>query len=241
MYHQIGQRPPKDTPFRGLTVHPANFKRQMKWLHRLGYRGLSMRDILPYIRGERSGKVVGITFDDGYKNVFKNALPVLQELGFTSTNYFVAHQMSGGNVWDYKIGIPHSDLMSLEEMRGWHKAGQEVGSHTLDHVHLTQVSPEVALYQIKKSKQELEAMLNAEVLSFCYPYGDESAEIRAMVQKAGYSNATTTNRGLARVTDDIFGLPRSTVSGSTNIIRFLQRCLTQLDDKRRRKKEGAVA
>lgn len=234
MYHQIGEPAPKGTPYRGLTVHPKDFTRQMAWMSRLGYRGLSMRDLLPYLKGEAKGKVFGITFDDGYRNVLQNALPVLTRYGFTSTNYFVVHQLDGGNVWDYAKGIPHSGLMSLDEMKQWAHAGQEVGSHTLDHVHLPEISPEAAYHQIAHSKAELERLLGFEVSAFCYPYGDETPDIRAMAQKAGYSNATTTVRGLARPDDTLFGLPRVTVARSTNIVRFLQKCLTRLEDKRRR-------
>src|SRR5699024_5789182 len=241
MYHQIGQPSPKGTPFRGLTVHPDDFRRQMTWLSRLGYRGLSMRDLLPYIRGEKQGKVVGITFDDGYRNVHDNALPILDRLGFTSTNYFVSQRLGGGNDWDYEIGIPHSDLMSVTEMRAWHDAGQEVGSHTLDHVHLPDLTPEEANRQVHESRDQLEQWLGAPVEAFCYPYGDESPAIRKMVEAAGYSNATTTERGLVRPDDDIFGLPRSTVARSTNIVRFLQRCLTRLEDKKRRRKQSFAA
>lgn len=234
MYHQVGEPAPKGTPYRGLTVHPNDFTRQMAWMSRLGYRGLSMRDLMPYLNGNARGKVFGITFDDGYRNVLQNALPVLNHYGFTSTNYFVVNQLDGGNVWDYENGVPHSPLMSLEEMKKWVAAGQEAGSHTLDHVHLAQVSPEIASHQIIQSKAELERLLGIEVSSFCYPYGDETPETRAMAQKAGYTNATTTVRGLARPDDSLFGLPRVTVARSTNIVRFLQKCLTRLEDKRRR-------
>lgn len=234
MYHQVGKPAAKGTPYRGLTVHPSDFKRQMTWMSRLGYRGLSMRDLMPYLSGQRQGKVFGITFDDGYRNVYLNALPVLMQLRFTSTNYFVVRQFDGGNVWDHEMGVPHSGLMSLEEMRHWAAAGQEVGSHTLDHVHLPQISPEIANYQINQSKLELEQALGAEVTAFCYPYGDENQQVRDMVRKAGYTNATTTVRGLARLDDDSFGLPRVTVARSTHIFRFLQKCLTRLEDRRRR-------
>ena len=67
-------------------MHPSDFTRQMRWMRRLGYRGLSMRDVMPYVRGERQGKVFGITFDDGFRNVFENVTPVLSELGFTATS-----------------------------------------------------------------------------------------------------------------------------------------------------------
>lgn len=234
MYHQIGQPAPKGTPYRGLTVHPSDFRRQMSWLRRLGYRGLSMRDLMPYVRGERQGKVVGITFDDGYRNVLHNALPVLQALNFTSTNYFVARKLGGGNDWDYDKGIPHSDLMTVDEVRAWHAAGQEIGSHALEHVFLPDLSAEHAHYQIRQSRVELQNLFDVEVSAFCYPYGGETAQTRQMVREAGYTNATTTERGLVRADDDTYGLPRVTVSRSTHIVRFLQKCMTQLEDRKRR-------
>ena len=63
MYHQIDATPARGTPLRGLTVTPGSFARQMGLLRLLGYKGLSMGDMEPYLRGEKSGRVVGITFD----------------------------------------------------------------------------------------------------------------------------------------------------------------------------------
>ena len=233
MYHQIAEPPPKGAPYRSLTVHPATFRRQMAWLRRLGYRGLSMRDILPYVRGEKHGKVVGLTFDDGYRNVFRNALPVLHENNFTATNYFVVNQLDGGNTWDYDEGVSHADLMSLEEMREWARQGMEVGSHTLDHPRLPVLAEEDAEAQIRDSREQLEALLGEPVSAFCYPYGAENAALRALVRRAGYSNATTTARGLARTDDDLYGLPRVNIPRSTHLLRFLQKCMTNLEERRR--------
>ena len=64
MYHQVAVPAARGTSFRGLTVHPKSFARQMRWMYRLGYRGLSMRDLMPYLKKEKVGKVFGITFDD---------------------------------------------------------------------------------------------------------------------------------------------------------------------------------
>jgi len=233
MYHQIGEPAPRGAPYRSLTVHPATFRRQMNWLRRLGYKGLSMRDILPYVRGEKRGRVVGITFDDGYRNVYRNALPVLRDNGFTATNYFVVHQLGGGNVWDYAEGIAHSDLMSREEMREWARQGMEAGSHTLDHPRLPDLAPADALAQIRGSREALEQALGEPVTAFCYPYGAENDQVREMARAAGYTNATTTARGLARPDDDPFGLPRVIVARSTHLFRFLQKCMTQLEERRR--------
>ncbi|CAM5194773.1 Peptidoglycan/xylan/chitin deacetylase (PgdA/CDA1 family) OS=Castellaniella defragrans OX=75697 GN=HNR28_003124 PE=4 SV=1 [Castellaniella defragrans] len=241
MYHQIGEPAPKGSPYRGLTVHPAKFRSQMSWLRRLGYRGLAMRELMPYVRGERHGKVVGITFDDGYRNVLENALPVLADVGFTATNYFVVRQLGGGNVWDYDEGVPHADLMSADQLRTWARAGQEVGSHTLNHPFLPKLSPELAANEIRDSRDALEQILGAPVESFCYPYGGESAALRDCVREAGYSNATTTERGLVRPDEDLMGLPRIFVARSAHLLRFLQKCTTRLEDRRRRRVEAGAA
>jgi len=233
MYHQIGEPAPRGAPYRSLTVHPAAFRRQMRWLRRLGYRGLSMRDVMPYVRGERRGRVVGITFDDGYRNVYRNALPVLREVGFTATNYFVVQQLDGGNVWDYENGVAHSDLMSEDEMRDWARQGMEVGSHTLSHPNLTDLSESDARAQIQGSREQLEQMVGEPVTAFCYPYGHETPVLREMARAAGYDNATTTAGGLARPDDDPYGLPRVVVARSTHLLRFLQKCTTPLEERRR--------
>ncbi|WP_156414043.1 polysaccharide deacetylase family protein [Bordetella sp. N] len=235
MYHQIGEPPPAGSPYRGLTVHPARFRRQMTWLRRFGYRGLSMRDLMPYVRGERQGKVIGITFDDGYRNVHRHALPILRELGHTATNYFVARQFDGANVWDAEKGVPSSPLMSLAEMREWAAAGMEVGSHTLDHVHLPQLTPDEALRQITASRIELEAALGAPVTAFCYPYGEYTQDHCRMARDAGYDNATVTRRGLVHAGDDPYELKRVLVAGGTSLFSFLRKTLTSYEDKRRRR------
>lgn len=238
MYHQIGQPAARGTPYRSLIVHPADFRRQMRWLRRLGYTGLSMAQLMPYLQGRKAGKVVGITFDDGYTNVLQSALPVLLDQGFTATNYFVAQQLGGSNVWDHAKGIAPSGLMSADDIRVWADAGMEVGSHTLDHPDLTTLSPDDARRQIDVSRTMLESIAGVPVTAFCYPYGHENMELRRLVAQAGYTNATTTAGGLARANDDMFGLPRVVVARSTHLLRFLQKCLTSLEDRKRRSLEN---
>jgi peptidoglycan/xylan/chitin deacetylase (PgdA/CDA1 family) len=165
--------------------------------------------------------------------VFENALPVLSDLGFTSTNYFVANQFDGGNVWDREKKIPFSPLMSRTEVRAWAAAGQEVGSHTLDHVHLPEVSHDEARRQIRLSREILAQESGAEVTAFCYPYGDFTLEHGLLAKEAGYTTATTTNRGLANAADDPFFLPRVGIWRTTHMLRFLQKCLTRHEDRRR--------
>ena len=51
-YHQIEAPPPRGTPYRSLVVSPGAFARQMGLLKLLGYTGLSMSALQPYLVGE---------------------------------------------------------------------------------------------------------------------------------------------------------------------------------------------
>ncbi|MBA8821873.1 polysaccharide deacetylase [Ochrobactrum sp. P6BS-III] len=223
LYHQIAPLPQKDMPFHGLLVHPVRFRSQMKWLKRAGYRGLSLRGALPYIKGEKAGKVAAITFDDGFLNVLENAAPILAEFGFTATNYLVANQVGGSNVWDQPLGVPKTPLMSAAQLREWAALGHEVGAHTLDHVHLTETPDNEARRQISLSKTVLENMLGEEVSSFCFPYGENNPIHREMAEEAGFKTATTTVRGRAGPANNLFELPRISIRRRDIWPKFLMR------------------
>jgi peptidoglycan/xylan/chitin deacetylase (PgdA/CDA1 family) len=226
LYHQIAAPPTKDAPFQGLYVDADIFRDQMKWLKRAGFQGLSLEKAMPYIQGEKTGKVAAITFDDGFQNVLENAAPVLDEFGFTATNYFVANQVGGHNAWDHALGVARTPLMSVSELREWATLGHEVGAHTLDHVHLGEKPDGEARQQISRSKDVLEDMLGREVTNFCFPYGENNAIHREIVKGAGFKTATTTVRRRARSTDDPFALPRISVRRRDKWLKFMIRLHT---------------
>ena len=234
MYHQIDTMPPRGTPMRGLIVTPESFARQLLMLSILGYRGLSMRDLEPYLRGEKIGKVVGITFDDGYQNNLIHALPVLLQYGFTATCYAVSQHLGGTNFWDHGKGIAQKPLMTRSEWMEWQSAGMEIGSHTRNHVPLTLLTPDAAWLEIALAKQDLEHLIGQEVRHFCYPYGYFSHTIRDMVKAAGYITATTVERARATLEDDPFALPRVLVSGHNTLAHLILKLQTSYEDKRGR-------
>jgi peptidoglycan/xylan/chitin deacetylase (PgdA/CDA1 family) len=210
-----------------MMVHPDAFRRQMGWLRRLGYQGLSLREALPYIEGKRTGKVAAITFDDGFVNVLENAAPILREHGFTATNFIVVNQIGGWNNWDADLGVAPADCMTVGQLRQWAALGHEIGSHTLDHVHLTQTADGEVARQMRQSRQALEELAGGPITGFAYPYGEHGREHRIMAREAGFSYAVTTERRRVRAGDDMFGLPRLTVRRNDTWLHFVAKCVTR--------------
>lgn len=232
-YHQVESPPPRGTPYRSLVVSPGAFARQMRLLALLGWRGLSMGDLQPYLRGERQGRVVGITLDDGYVNNLQHALPVLQRHGFTATCYAVSQRTGGSNEWDHGKGVPAKPLMDAAQLRAWVAGGQEIGAHTRHHADLTALDADAAREEIAGCRRELEAMVGAPVRHFCYPYGRYAPQHAAMARDAGYASATTTRRGRSQADDDLFELPRVPVHQSTTLPLFWAKLATGYEDRRR--------
>lgn len=232
-YHQVEAPPARGTPYRSLVVSPGAFARQMGLLRLMGYRGLSMSALLPYLKGEAVGKVVGITLDDGYVNNLEHALPALQRHGFSATCYIVSGQLGGTNAWDAAKGVPAKPLMDAAQLRAWVAGGQEIGAHTRDHVDLTAVDNATAKQQIAGCRQDLEPVVGQPVLQFCYPYGFHGPRHAAMVREAGYLAATTTARSRVHATDDLMALPRVPVHQATTLPVFWTKIATAYEDRRR--------
>ena len=233
VYHQIDAAPPKGSPFRSLYVAPQAFARQMAWLKLLGYTGLSMSALQPYLRGEKTGKVVGITFDDGYRNNLTHALPVLHRHGFSSTCYAVSGLLGQTNVWDVPLGIAQTPLMTQEELRQWVAGGQEIGSHTRRHVDLTLTPEEQGRQEMALGKSELEAVVGQGVAHFCYPYGHYAPPHVALAAELGFATATTTQRSRCHAQTDMLQLPRVPVLRSTSLPVFWLKIATGYEDRRR--------
>ncbi|HEY3047208.1 MAG TPA: polysaccharide deacetylase family protein [Polaromonas sp.] len=234
VYHQIAEAPPKGSPFRSLYVAPEAFARQMAWLKRLGYTGLSMSGLQPYLNGERDGKVVGITFDDGYRNNLTQALPALLKQGFSSTCYAVSGLLGKTNVWDAGLGIAQTPLMNEAEIRQWVSAGQEVGSHTHQHVNLLATGDEGSRAEMAQGKAGLESISGQPVRHFCYPYGHYENRHVAMARELGFVTATTTQRSRCHAQTDLLQLPRVPVLRSTSLPVFWLKIATAYEDRRKK-------
>lgn len=232
-YHQISAKPARGAAFRSLYVAPADFARQMALLSLLGYRGLSMSALMPYLRGDLSGKVVGLSFDDGYLNNLTQALPILQRYGFSSTCYFVSQQLGKTNQWDLVHGVVPAPLMDSAQLREWCDGGQEVGAHTRHHVHLPKLDGAACREEIVGCKTELEDWCGVPVRHFCYPYGEFAPEQVELVRSLGFESATTTQRSRCHTGEDFMQLPRVPVLRSTTLPLFWWKLVTAYEDRRR--------
>ncbi|MES2978824.1 MAG: polysaccharide deacetylase family protein [Pseudomonadota bacterium] len=231
-YHQISEPPAQRIPYRDhLYVRPDAFARQMQLLHRLGYRGVSMSQAEPYLRGIKHGRVVAITFDDGYLNALTNALPVLRDLGFTATNYVVSQRVGQVNDWDHPLAA--TPLMNESELRQWLQPGNDIGGHSRQHLALNDMDESEAYAEIANCKSELETLLDAEVSHFCFPYGSHSDEHVRMAREAGYATAVTTARGRCLPGHHLLRLPRLAVLDSTSLLVFQLKVTTPYDDRPR--------
>ena len=155
MYHSI-ESMPKSTVMRSLHVPPRRFKFQMWMLKILGYKGLSLKKLKPYLDGDKYGKVVGITFDDGYQNNLIYAAPILKKYNFSATCYIVSESIGSSNLWDLDKKITQRPLMSENEINEWLNLGMDIGAHTKTHVDLTTISEQKAQEEIYGCMVDLE-------------------------------------------------------------------------------------
>lgn len=233
MYHSI-KRVDRNEVMRSLHVSPLSFKIQMYLLKILGYRGCSVSEAVELLNTDRNEKVVALTFDDGYKNFFSNALPILENFGFSATVYVVTGLIGGTNLWDRNSGISTNDLMTLEEIKTCQSKGIEIGCHSATHAKLDEKSVELD-EEIGHAKKELELALHTRIHSFCYPYGSYDKHVAKKVKTSGFSSATTMHRGRATAGDSLFELPRIPVTWHTMPHLFLLKIVSQYEDKRRKR------
>jgi len=232
MYHNIGT-PPAGTLLRSLYVRETAFSRQMALLRLMGYQGLSMANAMPYLKGELTGRIVAITFDDGYLDTFEAALPVLKRNGFTATCYAVSGAIGKYNEWDAEVIRTKKPLMTASQIRQWADAGMEIGAHSKSHPFLTKCDDDELQSELVEGKSELEGIAGSEINQFCYPSGDYNERVISAVNRSGYVAATTTQRGRANPESDLFALPRVQVGGHNFLPQYLIKLITSYEDLKR--------
>jgi peptidoglycan/xylan/chitin deacetylase (PgdA/CDA1 family) len=194
-YHHIGSRP-RGVRIKGLYLSPKLFTRQLAELREAGFSAPDFEHVLTMPTGGNPNRHVFLTFDDGFRDVFENALPVLQEHRFCGLLFLVSGLLGQTNEWQQRAGDVVEQLMNEAQVWDWLAAGQPIGSHTQSHPRLTRLSPAAAKEEITASKKALEDRFGVAVEHFCYPYGDWNEAVRDLVKAAGYKTACTTEFGV---------------------------------------------
>jgi peptidoglycan/xylan/chitin deacetylase (PgdA/CDA1 family) len=196
MYHQVAEIPREQDPL-GLAMPPVQFEQQMRYLAQNGYRCLSLTQAVRHLQSGRRvpARSFVLTFDDGYQNVYSEALPILERFGFTTTIFLVAGRMGFPSNWWGQEGARSGLLLSWAEARDLGRRGYILGSHTLSHSWLSLLDDQSAFEEIQKSRVLLQDRLDMQVDFFSYPYSDSDARIEGLVESAGYTAACGGNSG----------------------------------------------
>ena len=210
MYHRIRVAPSgTDSMERRLTVHPADFARQMEWLKRHGYRALTQRELYDaLILGRRlPHKPVLITFDDGWSDIFRYARPILVRLRMHATAYVISSRTT----------YTDRAFLTWRQLRGLEAQGIEVGSHSVSHRDLKSLSDREALRELIQSRRSFERHLRHPVQWFAYPFGAYDARVERLTSRAGYVLAVTTDYGTVQSARRPLALRRLRVLDSTGV------------------------
>jgi peptidoglycan/xylan/chitin deacetylase (PgdA/CDA1 family)/glycosyltransferase involved in cell wall biosynthesis len=207
LFHHVGPPPAGDS---GLTVSPERFEAQVHWLARRGYVGICPSDWLAWCRTGKPlpEKPVLLTFDDAYADLAQYAFPVLERHGFGAAVFVITGRVGGTVEWPRVKGV--FQLMNAEQIRHWAKRGIEFGAHSRTHPDLTTLSPSDLVEEVAGSKRDLEAILQAPVISFAYPYGPYNPAVCECVRGL-YDLAFTTDEGLNDLRSELHLLRRSGV------------------------------
>jgi len=200
MYHAIADGA-------GPTNIPVSvFCEQMDALESHGYRILSSEELLGWYRGtaQLAGPSVVLTFDDGFLDFAEVAFPELQSRGWPAIVFLPTGQVGGRDAWERNPGRP---LMTWDDVRRLHAQGIEFGAHTVGHVDLTRVAPDVARQEIAESKQMIEQTLGCQIAAFAPPYGKSNAAVREEIRSC-YELSVGTTWARAGRHSDLFDLPR---------------------------------
>lgn len=214
MYHYI-RRPPSitgDALGYRLSVAPEVFQAQMDWLYANGYHPVNFDQVRAYFAGTDAlpARPVVITLDDGYRDLYTTAFPILRAHGFTAVAYIVP------NFVGWPQYVTRDEILELD------RGGIEIASHTMSHANLAKLSYGSLMYELTQSKRWLEALVAHRVLDFAYPSGQFNQQTVLGVQRAGYDTAVTEQVSITHSRADRYVWARIRVGGGELLPDFIK-------------------
>ena len=202
------------------------FQRQLTFLRRHGdFIGLDEALAALRSRSAFGGRYFCLSFDDGFRNVFTNAVPILKELQIPAAFFLPTKYIGLDLEQDWEQIAPFYErswldypgvfeFLSWDECRKLAAAGFAVGSHTHSHRRLTDLTHDEATRELSLSKQILEDQLTRPCLHFCCPWGKvgrdyDPAVHPQLARNVGYESFLTADAGPSFKGDSAFTLRRT--------------------------------
>ncbi|MFC2170933.1 polysaccharide deacetylase family protein [Calditrichota bacterium] len=167
----------------------------MKYLAGCGYRLTNLTALIESsdLNSISSKKLVGLTFDDGYTSIYKNALNIIKQFNFSATAFIPADFIGKINTWDHgRFGLRFRH-MGKSEMLEWIDAGGEIGCHGGSHLHLKLASRKKRYLEIIDAGKKIQDLLGIELNWFAPPFGWYDRHVLELVRDAGYKGIAVTS------------------------------------------------
>lgn len=210
-FHRIS-----DGPGEALNCRPAVFDALCR-LFKRHFFVIPLSELIERLRQNKPvGGALSITFDDGYRDNFEVAAPILKRLDLPATFFVATRFIESAQVpfWDERDGV-ESEWMSWAHVRELAAMGFEIGGHTMNHADLGTVTREDALVEIEGCRDALSERLGRRVRNFAYPFGgvdNITPETRRLVADAGFESCLSCHGGIVSPTDDVYALPREPIN-----------------------------
>jgi peptidoglycan/xylan/chitin deacetylase (PgdA/CDA1 family) len=192
-----------------LSTSPGVFAEQMKFLHDAGIKVICLNDVPNEISASSNhANAVAITFDDGFRNVYEHALPILQSYDFPATVFPVTDYCEKTNAWPGQtLTLEREPLLRWREIREMSQTKISFGSHTRTHPNLKHLPIQAAEEELVGSKKAIAEATGRAVDTLAYPYGAYNAAVKNLATRH-FRIACSTHLGFVTQESDLFALER---------------------------------
>lgn len=207
-YHSVTDA--TNTGPRSAYVRTSDFRQQVEWLIRSGYTIVPLLTLVSKLNSchQVPAKWVSLTVDDGFEDCYTDVLPILLDLGVTSTLFITTS----------RVATP--GFVTRAQLRELATYGFELGAHSHNHVPLTAIPPSEAYVEVLRSKEDLENIVGKSISCFCYPFGDYNKEVEGYVRNLGFACCCTERAGSISSSTDPLRIPRAGVLGTDSLRDF---------------------
>jgi peptidoglycan/xylan/chitin deacetylase (PgdA/CDA1 family) len=210
MYHYTSDPPADADIYRtDLSVSPAALRQQLAWLRDNGYTAITLDALVTAAAclHELPPRPIILTFDDGYRDNYAVAFPLLQEFGMVGTFFIVTDFVESGN----------ENYMSWEMVAEMAAAGMRMENHTRTHPNLAQRSPEEVRAQVQGAQEALARHTGVMPRFLAWPGGFFDQETVALVRDLDLWGAVTTRHGQNQTWHERYELKRLRMRYTTTL------------------------